>query len=153
MDDINIMDKNNNCIFCKPINVIVNGQYAYSRLDEFPVSNGHCLIIPKRHVKTIWELTDEELKDLYTVMKQTDDWIFEWYHPDGENIGINEGEVAGQTVEHLHIHIIPRYEGDVIDPTGGVRGVIPYKQKYKKSDPKYYGDDDTDDDPYGILFP
>lgn len=147
------MDKNNNCIFCKPTNVIVNGQYAYSRLDEFPVSNGHCLVIPKRHVKTIWELTDEELKDLYTVLKQTNDWIFEWYHPDGMNIGINEGKAAGQTIDHLHIHIIPRYEGDVIDPTGGVRGVIPHKQKYKKSDPKYYGDDDTDDDPYGILFP
>lgn len=144
------MNKNNSCIFCNPSKVIVNGQYTYSKLDEFPVSKGHCLVIPKRHVKTLWELTDEELKDLYTVMKQTDDWIFEWYHPDGENIGINEGYAAGQTVEHLHIHIIPRYEGDVSDPTGGVRGVIPHKQKYKKSDPKYYGDDDTDDDPYGI---
>lgn len=143
-------NKNNSCIFCNPSKIIVNGQYAYSKLDEFPVSKGHCLVIPKRHVKTLWELTDEELKDLYTVMKQTDDWIFEWYHPDGENIGINEGYAAGQTVEHLHIHIIPRYEGDVLDPTGGVRGVIPHKQKYKKSDPKYYGDDDTDNDPYGI---
>lgn len=124
------MDKNNNCIFCKPTNVIVNGQYAYSKLDEFPVSKGHCLVIPKRHVKTLWELTDEELKDLYTVMKQTDDWIFKWYHPDGTNIGINEGEAAGQTIEHLHIHLIPRYEGDVVCPRGGVRGVIPDKKEY-----------------------
>ena len=140
------MDKNNSCIFCNPSKVIVNGQYAYSRLDEFPVSKGHCLVIPKRHVKTLWELTDEELKDLYTVMKQTDDWIFEWYHPDGENIGINEGYAAGQTVEHLHIHIIPRYQGDVSDPTGGVRGVIPWKQRYKL----YTGDEGFESDPYGI---
>lgn len=143
------MNKNNNCIFCNPSKVIVNGQYAYSKLDEFPVSKGHCLVIPKRHVKTIWELTDEELKDLYTVMKQTDDWIFEWYHPDGENIGINEGQAAGQTIPHLHIHIIPRYEGDVSDPTGGVRGVIPGKRNYLKE--CYYGDDDCETDPYGIL--
>lgn len=124
------MNKNDNCIFCNPSKVIVNGQYSYSRLDEFPVSNGHCLVIPKRHVETIWELTDEELKDLYTVMKQTDDWIFEWYHPDGMNIGMNEGEAAGQTIPHLHIHLIPRYEGDVVCPRGGVRGVIPSKKEY-----------------------
>ena len=149
------------CPFCKiwesnsshSFKVIVVGEHCVSILDQYPVSDGHCLIIPKRHVKTIWELTDAELKDLYAVMKQTDDWIFEWYHPDGINIGINEGEAAGQTVPHLHIHLIPRYEGDVIDPAGGIRGVIPHKQKYKKPDPKYYGDDETDDDPYGILFP
>ena len=124
------MSENNNCIFCNPTNILINGEYSYSRLDGYPVSDGHCLIIPKRHVKTIWELTDEELKDLYTVLKQTDDWIFEWYHPDGINIGINEGEAAGQTVEHLHIHIIPRYEGDVVCPRGGIRGVIPGKKEY-----------------------
>ena len=124
------MDKNNNCIFCKPTDILINGVYTYSRLDGFPVSEGHCLVIPKRHVKTLWELTDEELKDLYTVMKQTDDWIFGWYHPDGTNIGINEGEAAGQTIEHLHIHLIPRYEGDVICPRGGIRGVIPDKKEY-----------------------
>lgn len=138
------------CIFCNLSKVIVNGQYAYSRLDEFPVSKGHSLVIPKRHVKTIWELTDEELKDLYTIMIQTKNRIEELYKPDGFNIGINEGEAAGQTVEHLHIHLIPRYKGDVIDPTGGVRGVIPHKQKYKKSDPKYYGDEGYETDPYGI---
>lgn len=142
------MNENNNCIFCKPTNVIINGQYAYSKLDEFPVSKGHCLVIPKRHVKTIWELTDEELKDLYAVLIRTKHYL-EDLRPDGFNIGINEGKAAGQTVEHLHIHLIPRYVGDVPNPTGGVRGVIPGKRNYLKE--RYYGDEDCETDPYGIL--
>lgn len=124
------MSKNNNCIFCNPTNILINGEYAYSRLDGFPVSEGHCLVIPKRHVSSIDELTDSELKDLYVVMNQTKTLLRETYQPDGFNIGINEGEAAGQTVEHLHIHIIPRYEGDVVCPRGGVRGVIPGKKEY-----------------------
>lgn len=138
---------NNNCIFCKPNNVIINGKYAYSRYDEFPVSSGHCLIIPKRHVQSIFDLTDEELKDLYTVLKQTYDYLINFgYMMDGYNVGINCGRAAGQTVEHLHIHLIPRYKGDVFDPTGGVRGVIPSKQSYKP----YIGDEDWEPDPFGI---
>lgn len=124
------MNKNDNCIFCNPSKVIVNGQYAYSRLDEFPVSEGHCLIIPKRHISSIDELDDVELKDLYTVLHQTKILLIETYLPDGFNIGINEGEAAGQTIPHLHIHLIPRYEGDVVCPRGGVRGVIPNKKEY-----------------------
>ena len=124
------MNKNNNCIFCNPINIIINGEYAYSRLDGFPVSEGHCLVIPKRHVNSIDELSDVELKDLYTVLHQTKILLIETYLPDGFNIGINEGEAAGQTIPHLHIHLIPRYEGDVVCPRGGVRGVIPNKKEY-----------------------
>ena len=124
------MSKNNNCIFCNPTNILIQGEYTYSRLDGFPVSEGHCLVIPKRHVSSIDDLTDSELKDLYVVMKQTKILLCETYQPDGFNIGINEGEAAGQTVEHLHIHIIPRYEGDVVCPRGGVRGVIPGKKEY-----------------------
>ena len=124
------MNKNNNCIFCNPTDIIINGEYTYSRLDEFPVSEGHCLIIPKRHVSSIDDLTDCELKDLYVVLQQTKHMLCEVYQPDGFNIGINEGEAAGQTVEHLHIHLIPRYEGDVVCPRGGVRGVIPDKKEY-----------------------
>lgn len=124
------MNKNNNCIFCNPTDIIINGEYAYSRLDGFPVSEGHCLIIPKRHVNSIDELSDVELKDLYTVLHQTKILLIETYLPDGFNIGINEGEAAGQTVPHLHIHLIPRYEGDVVCPRGGVRGVIPDKKNY-----------------------
>ena len=123
----------NNCIFCNPTNILINGEYAYSRLDGYPVSEGHCLIIPKRHVGSIDELTDVELKDLYTVLHQTKTLLIETYLPDGFNIGINEGEAAGQTVPHLHIHLIPRYEGDVVCPRGGVRGVIPSKCNYTVS--------------------
>lgn len=124
------MNKNNNCIFCNPTDIVINGEYAYSRFDGFPVSEGHCLIIPKRHVGSIDELDDMELKDLYTVLHQTKILLIETYLPDGFNIGINEGEAAGQTVPHLHIHLIPRYEGDVVCPRGGVRGVIPSKKEY-----------------------
>jgi diadenosine tetraphosphate (Ap4A) HIT family hydrolase len=144
------------CPFCKiwesnsshSFKVLVVGEHCVSVLDQYPVSEGHCLVIPKRHVATIWELTDEELKDLYTVMKQTDDWIFEWYHPDGTNYGINEGSAAGQTIPHLHIHLIPRYNGDVPNPEGGVRGVIPWKQEYT---PLFLGEESKEYDPYGIL--
>ena len=127
------MSENNNCIFCNPTNILINGEYSYSRLDGYPVSEGHCLIIPKRHVSSIDDLTDVELKDLYTVLHQTKILIRETYLPDGFNIGINEGEAAGQTVPHLHIHLIPRYEGDVECPRGGVRGVIPSKCNYTVS--------------------
>lgn len=119
-----------NCPFCHRPDILIDGEYTYSRLDGFPVSEGHCLIIPKRHVSSIDELTDVELKDLYTILYQTKIFLRETYQPDGFNIGINEGEAAGQTVEHLHIHIIPRYEGDVVCPRGGVRGVIPGKKEY-----------------------
>ena len=126
------------CPFCKiwesdgshSFKVLVVGKYCVSVLDQYPVSEGHCLIIPKRHVNSIDELSDVELKDLYTVLHQTKILLIETYLPDGFNIGINEGEAAGQTVPHLHIHLIPRYEGDVVCPRGGVRGVIPDKKEY-----------------------
>lgn len=126
------------CPFCKiwesgsshSFKVLVVGEHCVSVLDQYPVSEGHCLIIPKRHVNSIDELSDVELKDLYTVLHQTKILLIETYLPDGFNIGINEGEAAGQTVPHLHIHLIPRYEGDVVCPRGGVRGVIHDKKNY-----------------------
>ena len=126
------------CPFCKiwesdgshSFKVLVVGKHCVSILDQYPVSEGHCLIIPKRHVGSIDELDDMELRDLYTVLHQTKILLIETYTPDGFNIGINEGEAAGQTVPHLHIHLIPRYEGDVVCPRGGVRGVIPDKKNY-----------------------
>lgn len=125
------MSDKKNCIFCKLRQApIIIGEYAYSIKDEFPVSNGHCLIIPKRHVESIFELTDAELKDLYAVLVETKNWIEENYKPDGLNVGINYKEAGGQTVPHAHIHIIPRYKGDVENPKGGIRGVIPSKQIY-----------------------
>ena len=76
------------------------------------------------------ELTSDEVKDMYVILQQTKHLLQERYNPDGFNIGVNEGESAGQTVPHLHIHIIPRYNGDVENPRGGVRGVIPHKRNY-----------------------
>lgn len=130
-DGVSMKYLEHNCPFCKgKIDPLIVGEHCVSILDQFPVTEGHCLVIPKRHVSSIDDLTDRELKDLYVVIQQTKHMLCEVYQPDGFNIGINEGEAAGQTVEHLHIHIIPRYEGDVVCPCGGVRGVIPSKKEY-----------------------
>ena len=98
--------------------------------DGFPVSKGHCLIIPKRVYPYYFDSTPEELKGLNELIFKTKEYLDKKYKPTGYNIGVNSGEDSGQTVFHLHIHLIPRYKGDVEDPRGGVRGVIPSKQKY-----------------------
>lgn len=98
--------------------------------DRFPVSEGHCLIVPHRVYSDYFQSTDEEVIGLQKLVLRTKKVIDEKYKPDGFNIGINCGEVGGQTVSHVHIHLIPRYKGDMRDPKGGVRGVIPSKQKY-----------------------
>ena len=98
--------------------------------DGFPVSKGHCLIIPKRVYSDYFESTEEEIIGLQKLVIETKKIIDKKYRPDGYNVGINCGEVGGQTVSHVHIHLIPRYKGDMDDPKGGVRGVIPSKQKY-----------------------
>lgn len=121
---------NKSCPFCKNRTPLILGEYCLSFFDEYPVSKGHTLVIPKRHVNKMDELTSDEIKDMYVILQQTKYLLQERYNPDGFNIGINEGEAAGQTVPHLHIHIIPRYNGDVDEPRGGIRGVIPNKQKY-----------------------
>ena len=98
--------------------------------DGFPVSPGHTLIIPKRHVSDYFEINEHEHSTLQSVINITKDQLDAEFNPSGYNIGINCGEAAGQTVFHLHVHLIPRYLGDMDDPKGGIRGVIPEKQKY-----------------------
>ena len=98
--------------------------------DGFPVSMGHTLIIPKRHVGSFFEITDEERADLLVLLNKAKVVIQEEFNPDGYNIGINDGPAAGQTVPHLHLHLIPRYKGDRNDPRGGVRWIIPEKADY-----------------------
>lgn len=123
----------NQCPFCNIIGrkcLLEISEYCIAFEDEYPVTPGHCLVVPKRHVESLFELTDEELKDLYSVIVDVKNIICNILSPDGFNIGINEGRAAGRTVDHAHIHIIPRYNGDMEDPRGGVRGVIPEKQKY-----------------------
>lgn len=119
---------NSNCIFCQDLEIFYEDDNWKVTFDKFPVSKGHCLIIPKRHCETYFDLNDIELEDLSFVIKTIKIYLDAKYHPDGYNIGCNCGEIAGQTVNHCHIHIIPRYKGDVANPEGGVRGVIPHKQ-------------------------
>ena len=98
--------------------------------DKFPVSPGHTLIIPRRHTGSIFDTTVEERNSLLRLLDDAKLALGVEYHPDGYNIGINDGAAAGQTVRHLHIHLIPRYARDQQDPRGGVRWVIPEKAKY-----------------------
>ena len=97
---------------------------------KYPVTKGHTLIIPNRHVSSYFDLTDEEKEDLFNLLEEVKAHLDEQYRPDGYNIGINDGVVAGQTIMHVHIHLIPRYAGDMENPRGGVRGVIPRKRVY-----------------------
>ena len=126
------MEKNN-CIFCskEKLNIIYEDDIFFVIRDSFPVTKDHTLIILNNHDKTFFDLRDKDILQLNNILKfqkeslmQNDNTIT------GFNIGINQGESAGQTVMHLHIHLIPRRKGDIADPRGGVRGVIPSKQKY-----------------------
>jgi len=98
--------------------------------DGFPISRGHTLIIPKRHVASFFEATDAERIELISMLAVARDDLDREFRPAGYNIGINDGAAAGQTVPHLHIHLIPRYDGDRDDPRGGVRWVLPDKAAY-----------------------
>jgi diadenosine tetraphosphate (Ap4A) HIT family hydrolase len=98
--------------------------------DGFPVSSGHLLIIPRRHARAWADLSSSERAATWSAIEQCQELISERFHPDGFNVGFNENSAAGQTVFHFHLHIIPRYEGDVADPRGGVRHVIPHKANY-----------------------
>lgn len=121
------------CPFCNPDSereLIVESETAYAIYDKFPVNDGHALIIPKRHCSDYFELYLKEQAACISMLNKVKEIVSTKFNPNGFNIGINVGEKAGQTVHHVHIHLIPRYNGDVEDPSGGVRGVIPNKQKY-----------------------
>ncbi len=98
--------------------------------DAFPISLGHTLIIPKRHVGSFFELAADERAELLALLDKAKTVVDKEFSPQGYNIGINDGAAAGQTVPHLHIHLIPRYQGDRPDPRGGVRWIIPEKADY-----------------------
>ena len=128
-------DPNNPCIFCKirTEEVQFENQLAYSSIDSYPVSELHSLIIPKRHVETYFELTNEEIQSCNELILKTKEKILKQDSSvKGFNIGTNAGKVAGQSIMHCHIHLIPRREGDVENPQGGVRSVISKKQHYKR---------------------
>lgn len=122
------------CLFCKWKNekekIILENELAFARYDEFAVSKGHILIMTKRHTKDFFSTTQEEKNAIFELLDKAKEIIDEKYNPDGYNIGMNCGVPAGQSVMHVHVHLIPRYDGDVENPRGGIRGVIPQKQNY-----------------------
>ena len=128
-------DPNNPCIFCKikKDELQFENKLAFSSKDSYPVSKYHCLIIPKRHVENYFDLTKEEVLACNELILKTKQNILK-YDPSikGFNIGTNAGKVAGQSIMHCHIHLIPRREGDVENPQGGVRSVISKKQHYTR---------------------
>ncbi len=120
------------CKFCNvsPEKNFLNGDYGFAQWDKHPVSEGHALVIPQRHFADYFEASEQERNQLWKMVSEVREIIEAKHRPQGYNVGINVGAVAGQSILHLHIHIIPRYQGDMENPQGGVRGVIPDKQKY-----------------------
>lgn len=120
------------CTFCTlpPERIIDSNDLALVIRDGYPVSPGHTLVIPKRHIGSWFEITAEEQSAMLDLLGRAKAVLGEEFKPDGYNIGINDGPTAGQTVPHLHMHLIPRYKGDLEDPRGGVRWIIPGKAKY-----------------------
>ncbi|AOZ76348.1 HIT family hydrolase [Clostridium pasteurianum] len=114
-----------NCIFCEysKNEYIAENELVFAIYDKFPVNKGHVLIIPKRHFESFFEATVEEVKAIYSLMNEVKTIIDKQLKPSGYNVGVNVGYDAGQTVMHLHVHLIPRYEGDVENPKGGIRNI------------------------------
>jgi diadenosine tetraphosphate (Ap4A) HIT family hydrolase len=122
------------CPFCNPVadEIVAKNDLCYARWDGYPVSRGHLLVIPFRHVADYFSLTVEEKQAVLALVDECKEVIEENYKPAGYNIGFNVGMAAGQTVMHCHCHVIPRYVGDVRDPKGGVRGVVPGKRGVRR---------------------
>lgn len=119
--------KDKECIFCMQpeTEVICENDLARAFFDKFPVNEGHVLITPKRHAVTFFDATKEELAAIMELTFKAKEILDKRYNPDGYNIGVNVNYSGGQTIFHLHLHVIPRYEGDVDDPRGGIRNIKP----------------------------
>lgn len=109
---------------------MLEGKHGFAAYDLHPASDGHFLVIPYRHFDNYFDINEEEREELWSMVKTAKALVEDKFRPDGYNIGINIGHWAGQSIPHLHIHVIPRYKGDVENPKGGVRGVIPEKKLY-----------------------
>jgi len=120
------------CPFCNPVvdEIVAKNDLCYARRDRYPVSEGHLLVIPFRHIPGFFSMTAEERQAVLALIDSCKDVIEMEFSPAGYNIGFNVGEAAGQTVMHCHCHVIPRYVGDVQEPRGGIRGVVPGKRGY-----------------------
>jgi diadenosine tetraphosphate (Ap4A) HIT family hydrolase len=125
--------ENSECPFCNPDSkreLIVESATAYSIFDKFPVNKGHALIIPKKHCSNYFDLSFKEQSACLFMLNKVKEIVSNKFNPDGFNVGINIGDAAGQTIPHVHIHLIPRYSGDVANPRGGIRHIIPGKGFY-----------------------
>jgi diadenosine tetraphosphate (Ap4A) HIT family hydrolase len=127
--------RSSDCPFCRlpPERTVDSNAHALAVADAFPVSPGHTLVILRRHVTSLFDVTADEMAALHHLLCRMKERLDAASRPDGYNIGVNDGTVAGQTVMHLHVHLIPRFAGDVADPRGGIRGVIPGKGPYPQS--------------------
>ena len=120
------------CPFCDvgPERIVLSDPLGVVIRDAFPIAPGHTLIVPRRHIASFFLATEQEQQSLLALLREAKVGLESAFAPDAWNIGINDGPAAGQTVPHLHIHLIPRYTNDVPDPRGGVRWVIPSKANY-----------------------
>jgi diadenosine tetraphosphate (Ap4A) HIT family hydrolase len=120
------------CPFCpiKDREILAEHPLAAAITDSFPLTQGHTLIVPRRHVASFFELTTNERLAMLGLLDQAKATLDTKYSPSGFNIGVNDGTAAGQTIMHVHIHLIPRYQGDADDPRGGVRWIFPRKAEY-----------------------
>lgn len=123
---------NDDCPFCDPPDgrIWIGRELTIATPDMYPASEGHTLILPRRHVLSVFELDGEEWDELWDLVGAVRDDLHTRLRPDGFTVGINDGIAAGQTIEHAHVHVIPRHLGDVADPTGGLRGILPHKARY-----------------------
>jgi diadenosine tetraphosphate (Ap4A) HIT family hydrolase len=120
------------CPFChlEASRIHLENEFATAFPDAFPISEGHTLVVPKRHVASLFDLPEEEQAALWRLVALARGKLMNELNPDGFNVGVNDGPAAGQTVMHAHVHIIPRRQGDAADPRGGVRWIIPGKAQY-----------------------
>jgi diadenosine tetraphosphate (Ap4A) HIT family hydrolase len=120
------------CPFChlQTPRIVLEKDFVVAIFDGFPVADGHMLVVPKRHVTSLFDLPEVELAAVWKMVAQARGKILAELKPAGFNIGVNDGLAAGQTVMHAHVHIIPRQQGDTADPSGGVRWIMPEKARY-----------------------
>ena len=127
------MDK---CLFCdiyegQKNKIIAESSLAFAIYDGFPVNQGHILVIPKRHFDSFFDATEQEINQIYDLLNKCKAILDNKYHPTGYNVGVNVGYDGGQTIMHLHVHLIPRYKGDVENPRGGIRKLKPQLVYYE----------------------
>jgi len=127
-----VRDPNNPCLFCTARGVTRDNALAYATRDTYPVSPGHTLIIPRRHCADFFELTPDELAACMELVVAEQRALAAELKPDGYNVGVNVGSAGGQSIRHVHIHLIPRYAGDHPRPQGGVRQILPSRADYPR---------------------